>query len=154
LTVSFKDLEERISEFPNKDVGKGATPEEIGVAEATLRVSFSNTYKEFLRTYGWARFAHEKLYGLGGDVPPYLELVKNTVVERNAMRPSLPPHLIPVMNDGGGNHYCLDSTQMQEDECPIVFWDHELGEEQVPELVSSSFEAWLTSLLSDLRQGA
>lgn len=68
------------------------------------------------------------------------------------MRPSLLPHLIPVMNDGGGNHYCLDTSQSHAEECAIVFWDHELGEEQTPEFVASSFEEWLTDLISELRR--
>lgn len=150
--MSLNDLEQSINAFPDKDVGKGATQEEIALAEVTLGVTFSISYSGFLHKYGWARFAHEDLYGLGADVPPYLELVKHTFVERNAMRPSLPPNLIPVMNDGGGNHYCLDSTQTQNGECPIVFWDHDLGEDQLPEPVSTSFEVWLLDLLSDLQR--
>jgi cell wall assembly regulator SMI1 len=150
--VSFSHLQEVINAFADKDVGEGATDEEVAIAEAALGATFSGSYKAFLLSYGWARFAHEKLYGLGADVPGYLELVKNTIVERNAMRPSLPPHLIPIMNDGGGNHYCLDSTQLHDGESPIVFWDHDLGEEQAPEFVSPSFEAWLIELLSGLRE--
>ncbi len=150
--MSFDALWQEITAFSNKQCGRGASEKEIAVAEAALSVTFPHSYSEFLHRYGWATFAHEEIYGLGTNVPPYLELVKNTVVERNAMRPSLPLHLIPIMNDGSGNHYCLDSAQIHDNECPVVLWDHDLDEAQFPEPVSPSFEAWLLGLLSDLRQ--
>ncbi|QRK09499.1 SMI1/KNR4 family protein [Archangium violaceum] len=58
------------------------------------------------------------------------------------MRPALPRHLIPLMNDGGDNLYCLDSRR--EGEPPVVFWDPTAGETQEPAQVASDFMAWLT----------
>ena len=58
----------------------------------------------------------------------------------------MPEYLVPVMNDGAGNHYCLDDTsRLDGGECPVVFWDHEHqdGPDQVPEQVSASFDRWL-----------
>jgi hypothetical protein len=60
----------------------------------------------------------------------------------------LAQHLIPVMNDGSGNLYCLDTSVA--DEPPIVFWDHEAGSDQTPEIESGSFASWLASRLDDL----
>jgi hypothetical protein len=123
-----------------------------------LKVSFSGSYEQFHREYGWARFGHEHLspysalaigvYGLGSDIPTHLDLVKNTVAERTENEPSLPSHLVPVMGDGGGNHYCLDTSKI-EGECPIIFWDHEADEGQATKRVSQSFESWLIKQLDD-----
>lgn len=86
------------------------------------------------------RWVHE-LFGLGADVPPYLSLTAMTRSEREEMSPSLPAHLIPLMNDGGGNLYCLDSRGGGEP--PVVFWDHTAGARQEPAQVASDFTTWL-----------
>jgi hypothetical protein len=59
------------------------------------------------------------------------------------MLPRVPRHLVPISPDGWGNHYCPDTSQFAEDECPVVFWSHEQGEDQEPEWTHSSFLAWL-----------
>jgi len=148
--MSYKELREKILAFPGKECGAGATTEEISYAETSLKTTFPESYRQFLQEFGWAGFAHEELYGLGSDVPFYLELVRNTNAERNQMRPSLLPYLVPLMNDGFGNHYCLDTRMMRKSECPVVFWNHELGEDQHLELVSDTFDTWLSDMLARL----
>ena len=125
--MSISEMYSRIDAFRDKECGGGATDVEIFKAENSLMTPFSESYRSFLRKIGWGRFSHEELYGLGSDIPPYLELVKNTLVERDTMGPLMPLHLIPVMNDGAGNHFCLDTSLFADDECPVVFWDHEQG---------------------------
>lgn len=149
--MSFDDLRERVRALDNKELGTGATQQKIDDAERTLRITIPRSYRQFLGEFGWARFAHQELYGLGCDVPPYLELVRNTHVERNTMSPRLPPELIPLMNDGGGNHYCLDTSRMENAECPVVFWDHEAGEDQQTETVASRFDVWIIEMLDRLQ---
>lgn len=61
--------------------------------------------------------------------------------ERTEMHPALPPYLVPLMNDGGGNLYCLDSRR--EGEPPVVLWNHEAGESQEPERVAADFLSWM-----------
>ncbi len=148
--MSYQELRERIIAFSDKDCGTGATLTEIDRAEAFLGVTFSRSYRLFLQEFGWGRFAYQELYGLGSDVPPHLNLIRNTEVERNKMRPALLRSLVPLMNDGTGNHYCLDMHKMHDSEYPVVFWDHELGEDQDPELVSDAFDSWLMSMLARL----
>jgi hypothetical protein len=79
-------------------------------------------------------------------VPPWLNLVEMTRSEREQMRPALPHHLIPLMNDGGGNLYCLDSRGAGEP--PVVFWDHEAGDQQQPAEVAPDFISWLAGELA------
>ncbi|EKR75569.1 hypothetical protein LEP1GSC041_1591 [Leptospira noguchii str. 2006001870] len=43
------------------------------------------------------------------------------------MNPKLPKYLIPVMNDGSGNLYCIDTRFVEPF---LVFWDHEIGKDQ------------------------
>jgi cell wall assembly regulator SMI1 len=148
--MSTKATLERIIGFADKDLGQGATDGDIANAESSIGVTFPESYRRFLSEIGWGRFSHQELYGLGSDVPAHLELVRNTLVERLEMHPALPAHLIPLMNDGAGNHYCLDASATCKGECPVVFWDHEQQDDQIPERVAMSFDTWLTGLLDGL----
>lgn len=89
---------------------------------------------------------HWDVFGLGFDVPPYLDLVRVTQSERAEAVPALPEHLVPLMNDGAGNHHALDTSSPSNDP-PVVFWDHEFGENQVPDHEADGFVAWLAERL-------
>ena len=144
------EMQHFIDLFVDKQCGGGASDSEISAAEKMLDVQFPFSYRQFLNTYGWGRFSHDELYGLGTDIPTYLQLVKHALAERYDLSPPMPPHLVPVMNDGAGNHFCLDTSTLVDNECPIVFWDHELSSHQTPELVAHSFDRWLVELLREL----
>jgi len=53
------------------------------------------------------------------------------------------------MNDGAGNHDCLDTRQVKDGDCPVVLWDHEGDDFQKCERVAPSFAAWLGRKLDE-----
>ena len=126
-------------------VGNGAAAEEIQQAEAALDCRFPEDYKLFLRWCGWGGRADWEIFGLGGDVPPYLDLVRITREERTDYGPGLPYVLLPVLNDGGAYMYCLKLDESSGGICPVVAWHLESDEPAVAP-VSSSFAAWLATL--------
>jgi cell wall assembly regulator SMI1 len=140
----------RLRSCREAEFGRGATLREIELAEKQLGVELPGSYKAFLGHFGWASFEGLELYGLGGDVPAYLDLVEVTLGARTQVRPRLPSRLIPLTNDGAGNHYCPDVAPGEQGECPVVFWDHNLGESQDPEYVAPNLEAWLSEELDTL----
>jgi hypothetical protein len=139
--MTFDELTQLLEKKPSKNFGQGASEAEINAVSARLGVNLVGGYRLFLRRFGWGGVGSIELYGLGADVPPYLDLGAVTRSEREEMRPALPVHLIPLMNDGGGNLYCFDSRVAGEP--PIVFWDHTAGQQQVPGQVASDFVSWL-----------
>ena len=143
--MTFDQLARKLEATPSKAFGQGASAEDVRVASARLGVSLLGGYRRFLERFGWGGVGSFELYGLGSDVPRYLDLVSVTESERTQMSPALPAHLIPLMNDGAGNLYCLDSRTAGEP--LIVFWDHEAGEEQEPEPVASDFVSWMEERL-------
>lgn len=145
--TTFEELRKRLGSHPKKAFGKGATEEEVVAAERALGLSLGGTYRDFLRQFGWGGVAHLEIYGLGRDVPRHLDLVRVTQSERTEMRPRLPGHLLPVMNDGGGNLYCIDT---KVEGLPLVFWDHTLREDQDPEQCATGFAEWLDEQLDQL----
>jgi cell wall assembly regulator SMI1 len=148
--VLSAELIRRLRSFREAEFGRGATPQEIELAEEQLGVGLPVSYKAFLGHFGWVSLEGLEIYGLGEDVPAYLDLLKVTLSERTQMRPRLPSHLLPLMNDGAGNHYCLDVESREQGECVVVFWDHNLGESQDPEHVAPNLEAWLSEELDTL----
>lgn len=150
--MTFGDLEKQILAFPRGYVsGVGVTDIDIKGAEGVLGLKINGSYRLFLLRFGWIDIATMELFGLGKDVPPYLNLVTITLSERSEAHPALSPLLLPVFNDGGGNLYCLDSSTENLDEYPVVFWDHELGPSQKPDFVSSSFSEWLSEEIGQRR---
>lgn len=145
---TFEELADRLRRFEDKEFGTGATDAEIGEAENLLGTSIRGEYRRFLKDFGWGGVEHLELYGLGSDTPPHLQLVPVTRSEREEMNPRLRQYLIPVMNDGGGNLYCLNMSFA--DEPPVVFWDHAEDANQSAETDAPDFVSWLNQLLDDL----
>ena len=146
--MEFAELERLIVAFPGgHESGSGNAPVEIENAEQVLGIRVAGSYRDFLRRFGWIGIGPTEIYGLGRDVPPYLDLVKMTLSERSEMSPTLAHRLLPFFNDGFGNLYCLDTSNAPEGENAVVFWNHELDTGQTPEFVSQSFAEWLAGEL-------
>lgn len=129
-------------------VGEGAPNEAIDLAEDQLGVTFPRDFREYLKRFGHVEVGHLELFGLGDGIPSYLDIVQVTTSERNEAGCPLPKHLIPVMNDGAGNLYCVLAAG--EGASGIVLWDHEAGPDQTPETCASSLEAWFLSVVGEL----
>lgn len=143
---SYSLLAARLLGFGVRELGAGVSDAAIAAAERALGVRIAGSYREFLRQFGWGSVAHWELFGLGG--PSHLSLVRITQSERMEMEPALPTYLLPILNNGGGDLYCLD-TRVRE-EPPVVLWVHEDGVEQVPEIVAQDFTSWLWALMDDV----
>jgi len=147
-TAGWPDLAVQLGSNPDSSFGSGATEQEIAAAERLLGVSIRGDYREFLRRFGWGGVGDIELFGLGRDVPKYLDLAVLAASERDEMNPPLPHHLLPVMNDGGGNLYCIDT--IRADEMPtVVLWRHDEPITQKPTHQANDFTSWLKALLEE-----
>ncbi len=115
-------------ESPGAKYGGGASAGGITAAEAALGVQFPKSFKHFLAQLGWFESAELEVYGLGPEVPKHLRLVACARKERIAWNnlQKMPPGLVPIIPDGRGGHYCLDTGTRTSSESPVVYWDHEL----------------------------
>lgn len=137
------------NEFSNIDeFGIGASMELVEFAQLTLRTLFPNDYIDFLITVGWLSLKSDEIYGLGLDVPTRLNVVRYTLSEQMEMEPKMPQSLVALLNDGAGNHYCLDTSKLVNGICPVVYWNHEEPEDQEPEFEANSFTVWFEELIS------
>lgn len=152
--MTVTEILKELIALPDVEHGAGVTDADIAAAERALAVQMPATFKEYLRRVGWLTTG-DYYYGLGEGVPPFADLVTATLSERTEAQPPIPPHLLPLLNDGGGNHFCLDLSRSSGDDAPVVFWDHAdpRGAEQRPEDWAPSYTAWLARELETSRGG-
>lgn len=143
----FESLLETLARDPAAEIGRGASEEQIDLAEAVLAVHFPADFRRFLQRIGWGGRDDWEIFGIGDDVPEFLELVAITVQERTTYGPNLPSGFVPVLNDGGMSLYCLDTSAGDGQHCPVVAWDLE-APTNGSEIVSESFSSWISELLS------
>lgn len=93
----------------------------IREVEKRLEVRLPQSYKCFLRDFGAGNFGSQEIYGIVSAefnavaIPDVMWLTLN---ERT--NSGLPYELIPVYYDGGESYYCIDTSEIRDDESPIV----------------------------------
>jgi hypothetical protein len=145
--MTFDEVKRAMTASGPLRVGGGASEADIQNAEAILGVQISGGYRDFLLAYGWGGVGYLELYGLGNDVPAFINLIDIAMSEWTEMMPKLRRDLLPIRNDGSGNLYCLD---LKSDGPKVVFWSHEAGEEQIPDVVAADFSSWFASEIASL----
>jgi cell wall assembly regulator SMI1 len=138
-------LRQQLASLDDSSTGRGATPAAIAESESILGVAFPAVLREYLRDFGYLSIRHHELFGLGEDVPSYLHMTTVVIEERTRFSPRIPAWLLPIENNGAGDHYCLDLSTNSPDP-RILFWSHEQDESQSPEVVCASFSEWLSEL--------
>ena len=149
--MTVDELEKILRARDDVVIGTGADEAEVEKAERSLGVAFPDALREYLRRFGHLDLGHFELYGLGSELPKYLQLVPMTLTERTESGCPLPHELVPLLNNGGGNLYCIDTCVPEAGR--VVLWDHTLGTGQEPEQLSGSLPEWLAELLGDLDEG-
>lgn len=123
-----------------QDFGQTSSEDQIRQCETALGVSFPESYRWFLRHFTASEWP-DPVYGTQPLMGP--DIVTVTLEERGRAQAPLPQPLVPFGPDGNGNHHCLDTAQMSEGECPVVFWNREAGADQLPKLTHPTFLHWL-----------
>lgn len=145
--MTFDELERALRTRAAVVVGTGASDLSVAAAERALGLVFPRSLREYLRRFGHLVIGHFELFGLGEGIPPFLDLVKMTQCERTESGCPVPVDLVPLLNDGGGNLYCIGTRGASTGK--IYFWDHEAGPGQEPDEWAGSLEEWLGELLDE-----
>ncbi|SFS41416.1 SMI1/KNR4 family protein [Marininema halotolerans] len=84
-------------------------------AEALLEVNFPDSYKWYIQNYGHGGLEGVEILGIAQIAMP---VVETTIDYRQY---GLPQQYI-VIEDCGEYVYCLDTSRMENEECPIINW--------------------------------
>ena len=132
------DLENIFTQLRNlpmgSDRGSGATEQQICEAEKDLDCIFPIQYRQFLSTIGWCSLGPHEVFGLGNDIPDFLNVIMQTLFERK-LSPNIGSH-VAIFNDGGGNIVWLNCLRGA-----IVQRDHDTG--QIVDL-DQDFLSWIS----------
>ncbi len=118
--------------------------------EKNHNVVLPNDYKMFLKKTNGLDFMGIVVFGIY-DGSAYFSLDKSYKFEHYDVDNAMPMNLIPFSPDGGGNHYCFDSSNCDSNSCKIVFWQHDLVYtlHNPPEIVNGSFTKWMKEVIID-----
>lgn len=146
----MRKIDEAIDALKSKSiaeprVGPPPTEEQLSVAQEQLGCKFPPSFLRFLAVGGAYQLSFWETYWVGPSERN--DIVEMNRQEREEAEPALPPFLITFFNNGMGDQLCFDTRSPDSnDEYPIVFWDHEVSqEENLSELekVAGTFADWL-----------
>jgi hypothetical protein len=128
-----------------------ATVEEIDRAERELGARLPMSYRWFQLEFGAFEQGPLDIYTVRTPHGSYSRyIVETNLEERTEAVPRLPAHLIAFSDNGGGDLLCFDTTRSEGAESPVVWWNHELDEDQQPEDAALSFLDWIEQELKEM----
>ena len=132
-------------------VPRPANVEDIDRAERELGAQFPMSYRWFQLEFGDVEHSPLDIYTVQTPQRPYSKhVIETNLQERTEAGPRLPAHLIAFSDNGGGDMLCFDTTRPEDGEYPVVWWNHEMDEDQEPEDAASSFLDWIEQELKEM----
>ena len=99
----------------------GVEENKIKDIEVKLNVNLPESYKNFLRKYGYGAAYGREVLGCGKSEVP--SVVAETLRFRKL---GLPEEYVVIQNCDEWI-YCLDTGNMKNEECPVISWDRNEG---------------------------
>ncbi|HDR8171182.1 TPA: SMI1/KNR4 family protein [Bacillus thuringiensis] len=121
----------------------GVNEDTIRQAARMLSITFPSTYHSFLKQYGSGGLDGMDIHGCETTTADS-SVVYHTKLYRETY--NLPEQYI-VLNDIDGTVTCLDTNQMKDGECPVVFWSR-----FSKELYTITYENFSDYLLDSLHE--
>lgn len=119
ICATTKDIIKIIKEdtFDSSMFTGGVDTDKIYYIENELDVKLPNSYKWFLKTFGYGFIYGIEILGYGKFTPP-LVVTKTLDYRKYGL-----PNEYVVIEDCDEFIYCLDTSKMENNECPVISWD-------------------------------
>lgn len=124
----------------------GVTIDKIRKAEESLKIKFSESYKAFLLDFGAGDIGGEAIFGIVKDKRKDLDIdmVRITHMEHKY---KMPKYMVVIFyNFSEDSLYCLDTSKMYKNECPIVSVSNDYTNIKI---VADSFGEFFYQMLAD-----
>jgi hypothetical protein len=126
IEVFLEGLAARLGRAPGPS---DLTDADVSGAERVIGRRLPASYHRLVTSCVWEEMPHW-IYRLGRNLPPGVDLLR---IKETA---PVPPFLVPICGDGGGDEFCFDTREADAvGEYPIVRWNHEIHDEH-----STTFE--------------
>ncbi|MFF2496856.1 SMI1/KNR4 family protein [Peribacillus sp. NPDC058075] len=120
--MKYSALQEFIKQYgKGDDFTGGVSEDKVRETEQKLQVSLPESYKWFLRNYGYGGLFGVDIIGYGFTGPAVVDATKG-----HQKYYDLTDGLV-VIEDIDEFAYCLDTNKMKYGECPVITWDNQEG---------------------------
>lgn len=130
------------------DLGPKIFDSRLEKLEEMINNILPEDFKYILKKHNGIDLAGTEIYGLSP------ELKGNSIdeiykFEHSEVENPMPEYFLPFSPDGQGNHYCLDLSKLENNICPIVFWQWDVEYESIEEVevCNSSFTDWIDEVM-------
>jgi hypothetical protein len=122
ILVKYSALQEFIKQYgEDDDFTGGVSEDKVKETEQKLQVSLPESYKWFLRNYGYGGLFGVRIIGYGFTGPAVVDATKDHQKYYGLIDG------IVVIEDIDEFAYCLDTNKMINGECPVIMWDNQEG---------------------------
>lgn len=131
-------------------IGEQILDDRIFAFEQKYEVRIPDDFREFISKLNGINLLGTQVLGFNADSPQSIEAVY--LFEHFEVAVPQFHYIIPFSPDGGGNFYCFDTSQRQDDGCcPVIFWvsNYLYTEQDAPEKVNEDFGDWLKQVVID-----
>lgn len=129
-------------------LGKPVLDDRIERFENQIDYKFPVEFKYFLKRHNGFSLSVTQVNGIGEE---YFEnsLDKIYAFEHIQSENPMPKEFLPFSPDGYGNYYCLDLSRIENEYCPIVFWQHDFKYNSIDEVetCNNSFISWIEEVM-------
>lgn len=118
--------------------------------ENYIEYKLPTDYKCFIKKHNGFSLNGAEVYGIGKEYGES-SLSKIYDFEQYLVGNPMPKNFLPFSPDGYGNHYCIDLSRVENEICPIVFWQHDFNYENISEVETCnvSFAEWIKEVMID-----
>ncbi|MED3910561.1 SMI1/KNR4 family protein [Peribacillus simplex] len=120
--MNYSELQVFIKEYgKDDDFTGGVSDEKVKETEIKLKVPLPESYKWFLRNYGYGGIFGVEIIGYGLTGPAVVDATKGHQKYYDLIGG------LVVIEDIDEFAYCLDTNKMKDGECPVIMWDNQEG---------------------------
>lgn len=130
------------------DLGKEILDARIEDLEKEIGYKLPDDFKYVLKKHNGITLAGTEIYGLSSELKgKSLDMIYK--FEHFEVVNPMPKNFFPFSPDGQGNHYCLDLSKIQDDICPVIFWQWDFEYENIEdvEICNDNFIDWVNEVM-------
>jgi cell wall assembly regulator SMI1 len=130
------------------DLGETITDSRLDEFEAKIGYKLPLDFRYILIKHNSFSLAGTQVYGLDKSFRG-TSLDKVYQFEHEEVEDPMFKEFLPFSPDGRGNHYCFDLSKLENDICPVVFWQHDYhySDKDDVETCNNSFIEWVNEVV-------
>lgn len=129
-------------------LGESITDNRLEKLEESIGYELPEDFKFILKKHNGVSLAGTEIFGLSSKLRGS-SLDKIYLFEHTEVENVMPQYFLPFSPDGRGNHYCLDLSKLENNLCPVIFWqwDYQYNDTNDVEICNDSFTDWIDEVM-------